>query len=278
MSSVFTPSNRPGGGHSRRHAIEWSGRTIALAVLVAALLPARVFGTADTTRVAAASAGSDTSSAPRSIARGYVFPSPRDQWRTWALDALGPSAIAGNFVGASWRHWATDEPEEWDTDATGLARRFGTGSFATFTSATWLAAGSAAMRQDPNYYRSPQTKFGLRVRHAAVMAFAARDREGDMVFSPSKTLASFAGAVATTTAFYPDRYSWTDGLVSGAYGVLINVAWNTAKEFVVKAPPWRSVSEAKRQGPIPEARQSDPRSRTPSCTAADPSVARAGAR
>jgi hypothetical protein len=209
----------------------WSGRTIAVLLVATALLPAR----SRCTEPAPGDAGLTAS--------GYVFPSGRAQFRSWAVSALGPSAIAGDLVGASWRQWATDEPEEWDADGVGFARRFGTGSFSTFTSATFLSVGSAAMGQDAEYYRSPRAGLRPRLAHALVMTFAARDRDGDRVFSPAKTLAPYAGAVLTATTLYPDGYTWKDGVVSGSFGLLINAGWNAAQELIFKAPPWRTGRE-----------------------------------
>jgi len=171
-------------------------------------------------------------------AGGYRFPTPRDQFRTWMLDAAGPTAIAGNLMGASWRHWVTEEPVEWGNDGRAFAKRFGTGSLTTAIDATTLALASALMRQDPNYYRSPRPGFGPRLRHAVVMTFMARDRTGRMVYSPGKTFSSFAGTIPVQSTLYPEGHTVLDGFVSGLYGVCISMGINAAKEFVLKAPRW----------------------------------------
>ncbi len=207
-------------------------------LLAATLMPGRALGVACAPDADPAPAGLDSSSAPVASPGDYTFPSAQDRSRAWVMSALGPPAIAGNLVGAAWRHWATDEPPEWDTDGGGFARRFATGSLTTFTSETSLTLASAAMRQDAGYYRCPRTGFGSRLGHALVMTFAARDRDGDLVFSPGKTLSPFVGPVVTVTTHYPDRYTYADGLVSGAYGLLMNAGLNAAREFVLKAPPW----------------------------------------
>lgn len=218
----------------------WSVRSAVLTLLVAMLLPDRALAVEGAPGPDAALAGADSSAAPVATSGGYVFPSARDQFRAWAMNALGPAAIAGDLVGASWRQWATDEPAEWDTDRRGFAQRFGTGSLTTFTSETSLSLVSAAMRQDAGYYRSTRTGFGPRLWHAVAMTFVARDRYGNAVFSPGKTFSPFVGPVTTFTTLYPKRYAYTDGLVSGAYGLLINAGWNATREFVLGAPPWRS--------------------------------------
>jgi len=168
----------------------------------------------------------------------YVFPSARRQFTTWAWNTVGPSAIGGNLVGASWRHWVTDEPPEWGGDGEGFARRFGAGCLTTAIGETALSLGSAAMRQDPGYYRSPRARAWPRLRHAVAMTFMARAPNGDAVFSPAKTLSPFAGPLVTRTTIYPDRYDYASALTSGAYGLLITAGWNALREFIVPTPAW----------------------------------------
>lgn len=154
------------------------------------------------------------------------------------MNAFGPSAVAGNLAGASWRHWVTEEPPEWGGGGRGFARRFGSGSLTTVITETSLSLASAAMRQDAGYYRSPRSGFGPRLLHALGMTFMARDRDGDKVFSPAKTLCPFVGPLATRATVYPERYGMEDALVNGAFGLLINAGLNAANEFVRKSPPW----------------------------------------
>jgi len=169
----------------------------------------------------------------------YVFPSARQRWRDWAMSAVGPGAIGSNLAGASWRHWVTDEPEEWDTTERGFLRRFGCGSATTLVSETSLALGSEMLRQDACYYRSPERGLGPRALHVLRMSFCSRARDGRTVFSPAKTIAPFVGPVVTTTLLYPDGYTVADGALSGAYALLLGMGWNALREFVVPTPPWR---------------------------------------
>lgn len=186
-----------------------------------------------------AAEGPDTTSATATgPGAAYAFPSGRDQFQAWAWNALGPAAIGGNLVGASWRQWVTDEPPEWGSGKEGFAKRFGAGCLTTAIGETSLSLASAAMRQDPGYYRSPRSGFGPRLWHAVAMTFMARTPNGDAVFSPAKTLSPFAGPIVTQTAVYPDRYDYTAALTSGAYGLLITAGWNTLREFFVRTPAW----------------------------------------
>jgi hypothetical protein len=174
--------------------------------------------------------------APRSLE--YRFPSGREQLKDWALNAFGPSAVAGSVVSSAWGQWATDEPPEWPGDGEGYVKRFGVASATTAITETSLSLLSAAMRQDQRYYRCPCTGLGPRLAHSLKMTFMARRPDGSAVFSVAKTVSPFAGPLVTRTTLYPDRYDYRDGVLSGAYAVLMNAGWNLAREFVLKAPRW----------------------------------------
>ena len=228
------------------HTMAGPRHVLFTCLLWAALAAGRAFGADGESPAAAQPTGAGAPVVTEELSAGYVFPSPRDQFRDWAINAAGPAAIAGNLVGASWRQWVTEEPVEWGDEGRDLAKRFGTGSLTTAIGETTLSLVSAAMRQDPNYYRSPSTGFGARLRHAVAMTFMARRPDGHAVFSPAKTFSPFVGPVTTQTTLYPGDHPVVDGLVSGLYGLLINASWNAAREFVVRAPAWGGEPEPAR--------------------------------
>jgi hypothetical protein len=168
----------------------------------------------------------------------YRFPTGGEELRAWALNAFGPSAIAGSATSAAWGQWVTDEPPEWTGDGRGFAQRFGAASLTTAITETSFSLLSAAMRQDPRYYRCPHAGLGPRLAHALKLTFMARRPDGSAVFSVAKTASPFVGPLVTRTTIYPERYTCGDGALSGAYAVLMNAGWNLAREFVLKAPRW----------------------------------------
>lgn len=214
-------------------------RSALLAVLLGAALPSgRALADGQAPRSPATFAIAEPSASAPADAGGYGFPTPREQFRSWAMNAFGPAAIAGNLAGASWRQWVTDVPSEWDTNGRDFARRFGTGSLTTAIGETSLSLASAAMGQDPGYYRSPRPGLVPRVGHVLAMTVMARARDGHAVFSPGKAISPFIGSVVTVTTLYPDGNTFTDGLVSGAIDLLITAGRNGVREFVLKAPAW----------------------------------------
>ncbi len=176
--------------------------------------------------------------APAPIGGEYRFPSGREQFGAWAMNAFGPFAMAGNATSAAWGQWVIDEPPEWRGGGRGFAKRFGAAAATTAITEISFSLLSAAMRQDARYYRCPCTGLGPRVAHALKMTFVARRPDGRAVFSVAKTASPFVGPLVTRTTIYPKRYTYGDGALSGAYALLMNAGWNLAREFVLKAPRW----------------------------------------
>ncbi len=175
---------------------------------------------------------------PPQGAGGYVFPSAGKMFKGWAWGVLGPKAWGGAVLGATWGTWVTFEPPEWHKDGTGWSKRFGTSLADNAANTTALYGISAITRQDPMYYRCPCSGFWPRIGHIIKMNFVARNRSGNAVFSPAKIVSPFVGPMITRGTLYPERYTWKDGLSSGAWGFLTNAGWNFVREFIWKAPPW----------------------------------------
>ena len=97
---------------------------------------------------------------------GYAFPTRRERFETWAMNALGPSAVAGSLTSAAWGQWVTDEPPEWPDDDEAYLKRFRTASATTAITETSLSLLSAAFRQDPRYHRCPCAGLGPRLSAA----------------------------------------------------------------------------------------------------------------
>ncbi len=223
---------------------------LACAVAIAALVPARAAACAATPEVAAEvapmSAPADAATAARRgwratfasvpVPREFRFPTPRDRVRDWALNAFGPSAIAGDVGSAAWGQWGSGEPEEWPDDRTGFGRRLGAAAATTAITETSFSLMSAALRQDYRYYRCASPRLGRRIAYAVEMTFVARKPDGRAELSLAKTFGPFVGPLVTRTTLYPERYTWADGALSGAFAVLMNAGWNLAREFVLPAP------------------------------------------
>jgi hypothetical protein len=171
---------------------------------------------------------------------GYVFPSGSKMAKNWLIGMFGPRALFGSAFGATWGTWVLNSPEEWGKGGEGWSKRFGNSLADNAVNTTTLYAVSAAMRQDPIYYKCPCTGFGPRLGHVIKMTFMSRNQSGHMVFSPGKTFSPFVGPMVTRNTIYPDKYDSRDAAISGAWNVSINAGWNFAREFFpfMRAPQW----------------------------------------
>lgn len=220
--------------------VKWVG----IIALGAALLPGKAVaqdmpGTASGIR---ADASDPQGTKPDALAAkpasgAYTFPSGGQQAKYWARNIFGPVALAGYGASAAIDH-GRNEPPEWGDGGKGFARRYGTAAGSNAISQTSLMLLSAAMRQDPIYYRCDCTGAGPRLGHAIKMSFMGRNRNGNKVFSFAKLASPWAGPMVSRSTWYPERYGPRDGATAGAIALGVNIGWNIAREFFLPAPKW----------------------------------------
>lgn len=167
----------------------------------------------------------------------YTFPSDARLTKFWAMNTFGPVGVLRSAASAALQFGA-NTPREWGQDWEGYGQRFGTALATNAINQSTLSLVSAVTQQDPIYYRCPCTGFGPRLGHVIKMTFMARNRAGQMVFSPAKVIAPFSGNLVTRSTLYPDNYGPADGARSGVYSLGGNVGWNFLREFILKAPRW----------------------------------------
>jgi hypothetical protein len=161
----------------------------------------------------------------------YVFPSKGDMNRYWLRNTLGPKPLLGAAFTAGWRTW-DNNPHEWEGNIGGFGKRFGSTLLDSGINTTTMVFWSEAMHQDPMYFRCGCKGTMARAKHAIKLAFTARNRNGDLVFSLPRVISPFAGPMVTRNTIYPDRFGFGSGAAGGAYYLGGGVAWNLAKEFI----------------------------------------------
>jgi hypothetical protein len=181
------------------------------------------------------SAGTSRSKAsPASTSTTYVFPSSGEMNRYWLRNTVGPKAFIGGTFTASWNTWVTDSPDEWGQDGTGWSKRFGSSLLDNGINTSTLVLLSRAMNQDPRYYRCDCSGLWPRTRHAIEMVYRARNRSGDLTFSPPRLIAPFTGPMVTRNTIYPDSFGFSDAFRGGGYYLAGSVGWNLIREFFGK--------------------------------------------
>ena len=222
---------------------EWSYKAIARAYSVARYaelsseVRANLDPSSDPQKSASHTNNGSNGNGSALVVSSYVFPSTGKMARHWAWNIVGPRAIVGSGVRASWNTWVSDRPKEWTKDAKGWAQRFGVAAADNGMNQTSVTLLSMAMHQDPIYYRCSCSELWPRVRHAIEMAFLSRNRSGDRVIAPPKFVSPFVGPMVTRNFVYPRRYNSGDAAIAGATYVAGSVGWNLLREFFLKKTP-----------------------------------------
>jgi len=166
----------------------------------------------------------------------YVRPTAKIEFRNYLFDAFGPYPIVGAAVAAGINQ-ADNTPPEWKQGAEGYGKRavsdFGIAAVTTTTRYTL----AKAFGEDTLYYRCECKGVFPRLKHAVISTFTARrGADGHRVFSFPALIAPYAGTMTAVYAWYPGRYTASDGFRMGNYSLLGYAGGNVALEFLYSGP------------------------------------------
>ena len=179
------------------------------------------------------SSGVPQRSGATSLPGGYQFPTARERFRAYGSDTIGPLALlwVGGRAGIA-QIW--DDPTEWRGDIGGYGRRLASTFGDSLIKKTLEYGLNEALHRDSRYYRCSCQGFMPRLAHAVKSTLAARNREGRYVFSVPTLAANYTAEIIVTEAWYPDRYSYKDGLRNGNWALLGRLGFNAVREFILK--------------------------------------------
>ena len=146
---------------------------------------------------------------------------------------FGPSALIRSAASAGINQW-TDSPEEWEQGMSGYGKRFASSFGRNVIHHTIIYGLDSALGLDTGFRKSPSKKFGERLKHALLENITSRTRSGNRVISVPRIAGAYTAGVVSREAWYPERYTWKDGLRSGTNSLLTGFALNVVREFVVK--------------------------------------------
>lgn len=147
-----------------------------------------------------------------------------------AESTYSPSAILGiaAYAGALQEY---DAPKEWGQGAGAYGKRFGS-TLAWSGIHSVLAFGlDSTLHQDPRYFRSQESGFWRRTRHALRGTLLTRTDRGGETLSTWR-IGSAYGAAFLSNEWYPDRLNtvrW--GLIDGSVTLGFAFASNLGAEF-----------------------------------------------
>jgi hypothetical protein len=153
----------------------------------------------------------------------------------WSL--VGTAAYSGLLQGI-------DFPKEWGQGMSGYGKRLGSELAYSGVRNTMAFALDTTLHEDPHYYRSTDTGFWRRMKHAFRGTVLTRTDSGGETLSWWR-LGSAYGATYLSNQWYPDRvntvkYDLTEGTTQIGFDFLANVGsefWPDIKKKVFRRKP-----------------------------------------
>jgi hypothetical protein len=162
----------------------------------------------------------------------YVFPTGRERFKRYVSNTVGPFRLARTAFSAGLDQWG-DSPEEWEQGAKGYGKRFASGLGRNAIQQTVTYGLDEALQLDTGFERSKRKGFFPRFKDALLETVTSRTKSGNRVISVPRFVGVYTGSVIAAEAWYPERYSYKDGLRNGTRTLLSSFGINLVREFVI---------------------------------------------
>ena len=163
----------------------------------------------------------------------YVFPTAEERFKRYVKDTVGPWRLLRTGAAAGIQQWQ-DSPEEWGQGMKGYGKRFASGMGRNAIQQSVTYGLDSALRLDTGFQRSKREGFGPRLKDALLQNVTSRTRSGKRVVSVPRFAGIYTGSIIATETWYPDRYSYKDGLRQGTTTFVMGFGINMLREFVIK--------------------------------------------
>ena len=127
----------------------------------------------------------------------------------------------------------SDSPEEWGQGAKGYGKRFASGLGRNAIQQTVTYGLDEALQLDTGFERSKRKGFFPRFKDALLETVTSRTKSGNRVFSVPRFAGVYTGSVIAAETWYPERYSYKDGLRNGTRTLVTSFGINLMREFVI---------------------------------------------
>lgn len=164
--------------------------------------------------------------------RKYEFPTHRERFDRYVKDTVGPFSLTRSAVSAGIDQWS-DSPEEWGQGMKGYGRRYASRFGRNLVQQSVTYGLDEAFGLDSDFKRSTREGFGARVKHAFLETITSRTKSGKRVLSAPRLVGVYTSAIVATETWYPERYSYKDGLRMGTRSLITGFGINLVREFVI---------------------------------------------
>ena len=162
----------------------------------------------------------------------YVFPSEKERLKRYINNTVGPFRLVRTAASAGIAQWQ-DSPEEWGQGMKGYGKRYASGLAQNAIQQTVTYGLDEALNLDTGFKKSKREGFFPRFKDAFVQNVTSRKRNGDRVVSVPRFAGVYTGSIVARETWYPDRYSYKDGLRNGTATLLAGFGINLIREFVI---------------------------------------------
>ena len=178
--------------------------------------------------------------APTALAQTAPSPAPSEdarpaapqRFRNFVVDAAGPMVLVETVAWAGVAQ-ASNTPAAWGSGAEGFGKRY-TSLIGQSVIQEAVAYGlSEAWAVDSRFRKSKKHGVFPRAGDALLQAVTSRRGNGDRVVS-APLLAGYAAGGLGMMAWYPDGYTYKDGLGYGALALTSRAAVNLIRELVMR--------------------------------------------
>jgi len=160
----------------------------------------------------------------------YVPMTFSERARKYIAGALGPGAILRSAASGGITQ-LTDTPKEWRQGSEAYGDRIGSALAQHVIREALEFGGSAALHQDNRYFRSTETGFAKRSKHAIASIFLARTEGGGEQFAYSR-FGAVLGAAFISRIWQPRTEDGAgDAAVSFGLNMAADIGWNFVHEF-----------------------------------------------
>lgn len=162
----------------------------------------------------------------------YVFPTHRERFDRYVKDTVGPLSLTRSAVSAGLDQWR-DTPEEWGQGMKGYGRRYASRFGRNLVQQSVTYGLDEAFGLDSEFHRTTDEGFGARVKHAFLETITSRTKSGKRVVSAPRLAGVYTSAIVATETWYPERYSYKDGLRMGTSTLITGFGINLVREFFI---------------------------------------------
>ena len=162
----------------------------------------------------------------------YDFPDKGERFKRYLNSTVGPLRLVRTGVSAGFNQW-NDSPEEWGQGMKGYGKRYASGLGRNAIEQTVTYGFDEALNLDTGFQRSKREGFFPRLKDALLQNVTSRTKSGNRVISVPRFAGVYTGAIVSHETWYPQRYSYKDGLRSGTATLLTGFGINVFREFVM---------------------------------------------